>query len=69
VKAKVNRLLAHIKFIEAFHYSVSDGDQVEVFLTNLKIAKQRIQSFHLQGPLDQFNKSPTTKEDTFEMKI
>ena len=45
VKAKISRLLAHIQFIEAFHYSVSDGDQVEVYLTNLKIVKQRIQGF------------------------
>jgi len=42
VKAKINRLFAHIQFIEAFHYSISDGDEVEVYLTNLKIVKQRI---------------------------
>ena len=45
VRAKVNRLFAHIQFIEAFHYCVSDGDELEVYLTNLKIVKQRIQSF------------------------
>jgi Vacuolar sorting protein 9 (VPS9) domain len=26
VKAKVNRLLAHTNYIEAFHYSTSEGD-------------------------------------------
>ena len=45
VKAKINRLFAHIQYIEAFHYSLSDGDEVEVYLTNLKIVQQRIESF------------------------
>jgi hypothetical protein len=42
VKAKVKNLLAHTNYIEAFHYSMSDGDQIQVFKTNLHIAMERI---------------------------
>ena len=45
VKARVNRLYAQYKFIENFHYSASEGDQIEVYKTNLKIAVQRIREF------------------------
>lgn len=37
VKSKIDRLLAQYNFIDAFHRSESDGDQVEVYLTNFKI--------------------------------
>jgi hypothetical protein len=40
-----------------------------VYLTNLKIFKQRIQSFQIQSPLEQSNKSPAIREDNFELKI
>jgi len=40
-----------------------------VYLTNLKIVKQRIQSFQIQNPLEQSNKSPAIREDNFELKI
>ncbi len=36
-------------FIEAFHYSEDAGNILEVYLTNLKIAKQRILEFKLEG--------------------
>jgi hypothetical protein len=45
VKARVGRLLAQYNFIENFHYSGSEGDQIEVYKTNLKIAIQRIKEF------------------------
>lgn len=34
VRAKIDRLLAHFNFIEAFHRCESDGDPVEVYKTN-----------------------------------
>ena len=39
---------AHIMFIEAFHYSEDAGNIFEVYLTNLKIARQRIIDFKIQ---------------------
>jgi len=47
VKAQIPRLEAHIMFIEAFHYSEDTGNIFEVYLTNLKIARQRIIEFRL----------------------
>lgn len=47
VKAKIDRLLAQFNFIDAFHKSESDGDQVEVYLTNFRIVVERILSFKL----------------------
>ena len=35
-------------FIEAFHYSEDAGNILEVYLTNLKIARQRIIDFKLK---------------------
>jgi hypothetical protein len=35
-------------FIEAFHYSEDAGNILEVYLTNLKIARQRIIDFQLK---------------------
>jgi hypothetical protein len=34
-------------FIEAFNYSEDAGNIIEVYLTNLKIARQRILDFKL----------------------
>ena len=47
VKAKIDRLLAHYNYIEAFHLTTNEGDPVEVYRTNLKIAIQRIWDFKL----------------------
>lgn len=47
VKAQIPRLEAQIMFIEAFHYSEDAGSILEVYLTNLKIARQRILDFRL----------------------
>ena len=59
VKAKIQRMLAHFNYIDAFHYSTNDGDQVEVYKTNLKIAVERIKDFEL----------PTEKKEEFEMRV
>ena len=45
VKANIGRMWAHMNYIEAFNYSDDAGSLVEVYLTNLKIAKQRISGF------------------------
>jgi len=37
-------------FIEAFHYSEDAGNILEVYLTNLKIARQRIIEFKMYVP-------------------
>ncbi len=39
VKAQIPRLEAQIMYIEAFHYSEDAGNILEVYLTNLKIAR------------------------------
>jgi hypothetical protein len=49
VKAKIDRLLAHVNYIEAFHFCTNDGDPIEVYRTNLKIAVERIRDFKLEG--------------------
>ena len=49
VKAKIDRLLAHFNYIEAFHFCTNDGDPIEVYRTNLKIAVERIRDFKLEG--------------------
>lgn len=38
VKAKIDRLLAHFNYIEAFHLTTIEGDPIEVYRTNLKIS-------------------------------
>jgi hypothetical protein len=65
VKAKIDRLLAQFNFIEAFHRGESDGDKVEVYLTNFRIVIERIQKFKLPDP-ESSNLHP---QDGFEMKI
>lgn len=47
VKARIDRILAQFNFIDAFHKSESDGDQVEVYLTNFRIVVERITIFTL----------------------
>ena len=42
-------------FIEAFHYSEDAGNILEVYLTNLKIARQRIIEFKLQREPQSFS--------------
>lgn len=48
VNARIERLLAQFHFIDAFHRSVSDGDQVEVYLTNLRIVVERLGNFNVK---------------------
>lgn len=52
VKAKIDRLLAHFNYIEAFHLTTIEGDPIEVYRTNLKIAIQRIWDFKLAGKIE-----------------
>lgn len=63
VKAKIDRLLAHFNFIEAFHLTTNEGDPVEVYRTNLKIAIQRIWDFNLEQHVDK-NKNSSALEDS-----
>jgi len=51
VKAKIDRLLAHYNYIEAFHLTATEGDPIELYRTNLKIAVQRIWDFKLDPKL------------------
>jgi hypothetical protein len=48
VNARIERLLAQFLFIDAFHRSESDGDQVEVYLTNLRIVVERLRNFNVK---------------------
>lgn len=45
VKARIDRLLAHFKFVSAFHISDEDGGQIEVYFTNFRIIVERITTF------------------------
>ena len=47
VMAKIERLLAHYNYIEAFHLTTNGGEVIEVYRTNLKITIQRIWDFKL----------------------
>jgi hypothetical protein len=47
VKARIDRLLAHYKFVCAFHMSDEDGGQMEVYLTNFTIIVERITHFEI----------------------
>lgn len=67
VRARVHRLLAHTNYIEAFHYSMSDGDQIEVFKTNLKIAMERLKQFKIPGSLEAEESKLEAMGDDFEM--
>jgi hypothetical protein len=49
VMAKIDRLLAHYNYIEAFHLTTNGGEIIEVYRTNLKITIQRIWDFKLPG--------------------
>ena len=44
VKAKIDRILSHYNYIQAFHFSVNQGDITSVVQTNLDIAMTRLQS-------------------------
>lgn len=59
VKAKIDRLLAHFNYIEAFHLTTTEGDPIEVYRTNLKIAIQRIWDFKLESSNDQEHMLPS----------
>jgi len=50
IKSKVPRLLAQFLFVEAFHRIESDGDQVEVYMTNWRIVIQVIKDFKIKEP-------------------
>jgi hypothetical protein len=73
VQAKVPRLFAHANYIEAFHYSMSDGEQIEVFRTNLLIAMERLKIFPLTDSGAEEQESGETQklegEDEFELSI
>ena len=44
VKAKIDRILSHYNYIQAFHFSVNQGDITSVVQTNLDIAMTRLKS-------------------------
>ena len=44
VKAKIDRILTHHNYIQAFHFSVNEGDEISVVKTNLNIAMMRLKS-------------------------
>ncbi len=69
VKAKIKHLLAHSNFIEAFHFSMSDGDQIEVYKTNLKIAMQRIKHFKVPGSPEFEESKLESMGEEFEMVL
>jgi hypothetical protein len=50
VKSKIERLLAQFHFVEAFHRSESDGDQIEVYMTNFRIVIEVIKNFKIGEP-------------------
>jgi hypothetical protein len=67
VKARVERLLAHYKFVCAFHISDEDGGQLEVYFTNFKIIVERITTFKL--PLDDLYQSERTFTEVEQLYI
>ena len=44
VKAKIDRLLSHHSYIQAFHFSTNQGDLTSVVQANLDIAMTRLKS-------------------------
>ena len=44
MKAKIERVLSHYNYIQAFHFSVNEGDEISVVNTNLNIAITRLRS-------------------------
>lgn len=44
VKAKIDRIMSHYNYIQAFHFSVNQGDITSVVQTNLDIAMTRLRS-------------------------
>lgn len=68
VKAKIDRLLAHYNYIEAFHLATNEGDPIEVYRTNLKIAIQRVWDFKLEGYVPSFggNAAKSNKLQNFD---
>ena len=43
-KAKIDRLLSHYNYIQAFHFSTNQGDLTSVVQANLDIAMTRLKS-------------------------
>ena len=41
-QAKIDRILSHHNYIQAFHFIVNEGDEISVVNTNLKIAITRL---------------------------
>lgn len=64
VQANIPRLEAHIKYIEAFHYSEDAGNELENYLANLKIARQCILDFRLKREPQSF-----TSNDKAELEL
>ncbi len=69
VKARVSRLLAHTNYIEAFHYSTSEGDQIEVYKTNIKIAVERLKHFKIPGTPEYEESKLEAMGNEFEMVL
>lgn len=47
-RARIHKILAQKNYIEAFHYTTSCGDQIEVYRTNFQIAIDVIGGFDLK---------------------
>ena len=69
VKAKIDRILSHHNYIQAFHYSVNQGDITSVVQTNLNIAIIRLKSNVFDEHILKVDPNFFKKEEEIEARI
>ena len=68
MKAKIDRILSHHNYIQAFHFSVNQGDITSVVQTNLDIAMTRLKSSDFDMAILQVDPNFFMKEKEIEAK-
>ncbi len=69
VKAKIDRILSHYNYIQAFHFSVNQGDITSVVQTNLDIAMTRLKSNDFDEHILKVDPNFFNREKELENKI
>lgn len=67
-KAKIDRVLSHHNYIQAFHFSVNEGDQISVVNTNLNIAITRLKSTDFDEHIKKVEPDFFEREELLEQK-
>ena len=68
VKAKIERVLSHYNYIQAFHFSVNEGDEISVVNTNLNIAITRLKSNDFDEHIKKVDPAFFEREEQLELR-